>query len=731
MARRKKREGQVLGDVLGTPDLFSSAYGVIGSSIYYALGVVAAAAMGLTPLAFILAGLLFVATAFSYAEATAMFPEAGGSASFARRTFNDFVSFGAGWALMLDFVAMIAISAFFVPTYLSVFWPPLKLWPYNSVGAVVVIAVLGVIDLVGLKSATRTNVVLAVLDLGTQVLLLVTGALLLFSPKIILDQVHLGIAPTWRQLIYGLAIATVAYTGIEVLSGAAGQASEPGRNVPRAVKYAAVALLAVFVAISLVGLSAATVQPNLLPVDPRTGVIEPVPVLPQSGRPAETGPYVFRSDPTRQVYVRVDPERLLISPPENGKQLHATGRIFRLDGQWVTRLWGTQLGNVYETDPLQGIVQNLPDKVGWLRSVLSPWVAVLAAVILVVAANAGIMGASRLAFSMAGNKQLPLFFSRIHTKWATPYVAILFVGVAAAALAAAGSVVIMVGLYVFGAMIAFTVAHVCVVALRFRAPGAARPWRSPINLPVRDTSLPVLAVLGAIGTAAAWLVVVLVDHRSGLVGLAWMAAGLFLYVLYRMANGYSLTQSVEAAPLYATGARDVDYDQILVPLTGSRVSDEMMVLACQLATEKKSSVDGLYVIEVPLNLPMDARLTEERRKAGRVLASAALVAQSFKVGFTPHVVTARQAGKAVVEQAAARRSEVIIIGVTRKRRIGNLVFGKTADYVLDHAPCEVLLNLVPKGYPTEGSSATDASERQGPASPPTGDSGPTGPSVKD
>ena len=122
----------------------------------------------------------------------------------------------------------------------------------------------------------------------------------------------------------------------------------------------------------------------------------------------------------------------------------------------------------------------------------------------------------------------------------------------------------------------------------------------------------------------------------------------------------------------------------------------MMVLACQLATEKKSSIDGLYVIEVPLNLPLDARLTAERAKADKVLATAARVADAFKVKFTPRVVTARQAGRAIFDEAERRRSEVIILGTARKRRIGNLVFGRTADYVLDHAPCEVLLNLVPK-----------------------------------
>jgi nucleotide-binding universal stress UspA family protein len=133
----------------------------------------------------------------------------------------------------------------------------------------------------------------------------------------------------------------------------------------------------------------------------------------------------------------------------------------------------------------------------------------------------------------------------------------------------------------------------------------------------------------------------------------------------------------------------------------------MMVLACQLATEKKSAIDGLYVIEVPLNLPLDARLVNERAKADKVLKAAAVIADQFNVGFTPTVVTARQAGRAIVETATERRSEVIMLGTTRKRRVGNLTFGRTTDYVLDRAPCEVLLNLVPRDYRTEGSSVTD------------------------
>ena len=728
MARRKKREGQSLHAVLGVPALFSTAYGNVGSSIYYALGVVAASALGLAPAVFMVTGLLFVTTAFSYAEGTTMFPEAGGSSSFARHTFNEFVSFFAGWALMLDYIITIAISAFFVPNYLAAFWPMFKVWPYNSIGGIAVIVFLVVINIIGIKEAARINIILAILDLSTQVLLAVVGLFVFLSPKILISQIHLGVAPTWHQLIYGISIGTIAYTGIETVSNMAEEASDPGRDVPRAVKYVLAAVLGVYFAISMVGLSAMTVHYNVLPVNPQNKMTLPVPVQPAPGKLAETGPYVLKSNPSQDVYVRVDKtdlKNLVVQPAT------ATGAIYQQGGQWVTQLWGTQIGNVYEADPLQGIVQNLPASLSWMKAILSPWIAILAATILVIGTNAGIIGSSRLAYSMASHRQLPPVLGRVHPKRYTPYVAIALFGTIAAILVAPGSIAALADLYAFGAMISFTIAHVCVVTLRFKMPDFDRPWRTPINIPFRGTAIPVLSVIGAIGTATVWFVVVLTHATGRTVGLSWMAVGIVMYVVYRKAKGYSLTKTVEKVVVPMSMQADIDYNQLLVPITGTWVSDEMMVLACQLATEKKSAIDGLYVIEVPLNLPLDARLINERAKADKVLRAAAVIADQFKVGFTPHVVTARQAGRAIVETAAELRSEVIMLGTTRKRRVGNLTFGKTTDYVLDRAPCEVLLNLVPRDYRTEGSSDTDALEQQGPTPPAASGGWPAGPSVND
>src|SRR5436190_21713081 len=182
---------------VGVGGLFSAAYGNVGSSIYYALGLVAAYALGLTPVVFMLAGGLFALTAKTYAEGAAMFPEAGGSSSFARHAFNEVVSFFAGWALSLDYILTIAISAFFVPHYLGAFWPALTHSPGDVIGGLIVIAVLAALNIRGIGESAKLNFILAILDLATQVLIIVIGAFLVLDPALLVNQVHLGSVPTW------------------------------------------------------------------------------------------------------------------------------------------------------------------------------------------------------------------------------------------------------------------------------------------------------------------------------------------------------------------------------------------------------------------------------------------------------------------------------------------------------------------------------------------------------
>src|SRR5881392_3952783 len=175
--------------VLGVNALFSTAYGNVGSSIYYALGLVAAFALGLTPIVYLIAGVLFVMTATTYAEAATNFPEAGGSSSFARRAFNEAVSFLAAWGQMLNYIITVAISAFFVPHYLGVFWEPLRESPGDIIGGIVIVAILAALNVVGAKEAAGLNIFLALADFATQVVLVVVGAVLVLSPDTLINNV--------------------------------------------------------------------------------------------------------------------------------------------------------------------------------------------------------------------------------------------------------------------------------------------------------------------------------------------------------------------------------------------------------------------------------------------------------------------------------------------------------------------------------------------------------------
>ena len=258
MPRRRRQQG--LERVLGAPALFATVYGNVGSSIYYALGVTAVFALGLTPLVFVVAGVIFAATTMTYAEGTVRYPEAGGSSSFARHAFNELVSFGAAWAQMLNYVITISISAFFVPHYLSIFWGPLKTNPWDIIVGAVVIAVLVLLNIVGVREAARLNIALAFLDFATQLLLVLLGFFLVFNPGVLHGNIHWGTAPSWGNFALAIPVAMIAYTGIETVSNLAEEARDPARNVPRAYLMTAVAVFAIYFTLPAIALSALPVE---------------------------------------------------------------------------------------------------------------------------------------------------------------------------------------------------------------------------------------------------------------------------------------------------------------------------------------------------------------------------------------------------------------------------------------------------------------------------------------
>ncbi len=404
--------------VLGTPALFATAYGNVGSSIYYALGLTAVYALGLTPLVFVVAGIVFAATAATYAEGTARFPEAGGSASFSRHAFDELVSFVAGWAQMLVYVVTVAVSAFFVPHYLSIFWEPLNTNPWDVVVGVVVIVVLVTLNIVGVQEAAKLSISLAVVDFATQVLLVIVGFALVFSPEVLVENVHWGVAPTWSNLAIAIPVAMLAYTGVETVSNLAEEARDPARTVPNSYKLVAGAVFAIYFTLPLVALSA-------LPVQMIDGELT----------------------------------TLLALPPEEGG---------------------------YANDPILGVVENIGLE-GILLDAAEIYVGVLAATILVIATNAGVIGASRITYSMATYRQLPEVLRRLHPRFKTPWLAlVLFAGVAPILVILPGDVNFVGTLYSLGATLSFTIAHASVVRLRMQdAADAELPYRARPNVTYR------------------------------------------------------------------------------------------------------------------------------------------------------------------------------------------------------------------------------------------------------
>jgi APA family basic amino acid/polyamine antiporter len=608
--------------VLGTPALFATAYGNVGSSIYYALGLVAGIALGLTPLVFVISGLIFAATAATYAEGTVRYPEAGGSSSFARHAFNELVSFVAAWAQMLNYIITIAISAFFVPHYLSIFWGPLRENPWDIVGGVAVVVFLVVLNIIGIREAARLNIFLAVVDFATQLLLVIIGFALVFSPHIISTNVHWGVAPTWREFFLAIPIAMIAYTGIETVSNLAEEARDPPRDIPRSIQWVAGAVFAIYLTLPLIALSALPVEKT------KTGF-----------------------------------QTLLGLPPDKGG---------------------------FENDPVLGLVEHLGLH-GQVLHAAKIYVGILAATILFIATNAGVIGASRITYAMATYRQLPEVFRRLHPRFKTPWLSlVVFAGVLSIAVLLPGQTAFLGDMYAFGAMLSFTIAHLAVIALRVRAGRDDEGFKARPNLRARGIDWPLFALFGAFGTGIAWLVVVVQRTGPRWAGLGWLAVGLIGYVIYRrLVLRASLTETLRA-PVIIGKAIALEYRNILVPVKPGRASEEAIDVACRLAADRGASLGAVSVVVVPLELPLDSRLEEEEQRAYEALDAAAAIAELYGVTATERLIRARHAGRAIVDEAVRRHSEIIVMGAPRATR-GRGVFSDAVDFVLKHAPCRVMV----------------------------------------
>jgi APA family basic amino acid/polyamine antiporter len=248
--------------VLDAPALFSIAYGEIASSIYFALGIIAFHALGFTPAVLLLTGALFLVVSLSYAEGTAAIRETGGAATFVRIAFNDFWGFVTGWALFLDYLIVIALAALYVPHYAAAALFTNINKPWDVVAGCAAIAAIAAFRLLRNRRIFRFALVIALVDLATQLLLVILGLALLFSPHALSQGTSLGSNPTWHSIAFALPLAMLAYTGLETVANLSEEVRRPGRDLPRSLFGAIGLVVVLYAAIAVVGLSAFPAEPG-------------------------------------------------------------------------------------------------------------------------------------------------------------------------------------------------------------------------------------------------------------------------------------------------------------------------------------------------------------------------------------------------------------------------------------------------------------------------------------
>jgi basic amino acid/polyamine antiporter, APA family len=621
--------------VLEAPSLAAVAYGEIASSLFFALGVVALEALGFTPWVLLLVGALFLVVALSYAEGTAALPETGGAATFVRRAFNDQLGFLTGWALLLDYLIVIALAALFVPHYLghALGWDALTHSPTDVFVGIGVILLVGAVRFVRRTSLYQLAIAIAGVALAAQLLLILLGLPLLFSWHNLSQGTDLGTAPTWSAFAFAVPVAMLAYTGLETVANLAAETREPGKTLPRSLFVGIGAAVVVSFLIGLVALSAYPAHP-----DP-------------------DGPGGWASD---------------------------------LGTTWLSApLYG--LASAFGGQLPAFLVDVLEVFVGLTG------VVILLAVITTSFSGAGRLTYSMGRYDMLPRQFGRLSRTTLVSPWAIVATAIISAGTLLLAKAADDPVRFLASLYSFGVLIAFTAAQVAVIRLRYTEPDLKRPFRVPGNVRIRGTEVPVAALVGAPLTFAIWIAAILTHDAARVAGPIWLALGAVVFISSRLTARERVLGRVTPAVGDLVPELEGVYERILVPMKIGLIGEEVLGTALRLAEERRCSVRALHVIRVPMDKPLEADMFDAEEQAQESLSEAKLLAEEAGVEIDVAIVRGRAIGAAIVEDAVEHSVDLILMGSAPRWRRQSRFFSPTVDYVLRKAPSEVLVIAYPQG----------------------------------
>jgi APA family basic amino acid/polyamine antiporter len=443
--------------------------------------------------------------------------------------------------------------------------------------------------------------------------------------------VHLGVAPTWDDFFLSITVAMISYTGIETISNMAEEAREPRRLIPRSMRYVVLAVMLIYAGLPAVALSA-------------------MPVTEAGGE------------------------------------------------------YSTALATEFAGDPILGVVENMD--LGVLQTPMQYYVGVLAGTILLIASNAGIIGVSRLTYSMGQYQQLPDRLRSVSPRFRTPANGIAVFGLIACIVMLPGQEEFLGTLYAFGAMLSFTIAHAALVGLRWRLarskmrrlPGDVEVeqeeewYRAPLNVRVRGVEVPLFAVLGGIGTFAAWIAVMTLYTDALYVGAAWLFLGAVTYYAYRRSKGLSITKTSKVSIPAPVGVGPVEYAGVLVAFEEGTYSQSAIATALKLASHKRGDLRVVVTVDVPQHLDIDARLPEAEATAQTIIEAARQWAgRGQRIKGEIAKVRAGEAGSRIVREAVQRRANAIVMPMPAHRPAGKLL-SKTLETVLGKRPCRVIID---------------------------------------
>lgn len=480
--------GQTLRRDISVWGSFMWGYADVGADIYAALGIVVAASMGLAPLAFAVAGCVYVLIGLAYTELASSYPVAGGGQYYTARGLGDFWGFVAGSALLLDYTIDIALFAAASAGYINFFIPAIRdfrvavgplrhLNPLWAAETVILILFLIWLNIRGIRESSLFNEIIGAVDMTTESAVIILGFLFAWKPELLVRQ-FLTQQPTFSQFMYGSSLAIISYVGLESISQAAQETRRPATIIPRTS-------LGLIFSVLLFAMAFSTLGIGMLP-------------------------------------------------------------------------W--QEIAAHQDDPVALLARNIP----LIGIIAGPFAAIMGGTILLISANTGVMGSSRLTFSMSGLGLASEWMNAVHPEHRTPYRTIVLfscMAIVEALLAflTPQAMDTLGNMYAFGATLAYLLVFISLVRLRFVDPVTPRPYRVPFNISWRHggetVRVPVLGFLGIAGVSLILFEVILTHQIGRIAGPGWVLLCLGYYIWYRRRQGYPVWRSLK---------REWESDQIAI-----------------------------------------------------------------------------------------------------------------------------------------------------------------------